>query len=309
MEELISVIIPVYNAEKYLGRCMQSVLNQTYKNLEIILVNDGSTDESGKICDEYREKDDRVKVIHKENGGASSARNLGLKIATGSLIGFVDSDDLIVEDMYEYLSNLLHQTNADLVSCCCTTKIKNLDYKNKNEVLREYTGREIMELFYRINGQGSFYGIWRKLYKREIIENINFLEGKINEDVLFTYEVCKRAKRIVESNQKKYYYFKNNTGVTRSKLCKRDYALFEIWEQIVSREKDTQYFEWAELNRKRAMFTLYVKGVIHGREKDVDRSILIEWRSELKGNYGELMKGKFLDWKRKVLLFFLCKIG
>lgn len=305
MEELISVIIPVYNVEKYLDRCMQSVLKQTYRNLEIILVDDGSTDASGKICDEYREKDDRIKVIHKENGGASSARNVGLKIATGNFIGFVDSDDLIVGDMYEYLSDLLHQTNADLVSCCCTTKIKELDYKNKNEVLREYIGREIMELFYRIKGGGSFISPCRKLYKREILENLYFLEGKINEDVLFAYEVCKRAKKIVESNQNKYYYFKNDAGVTRSKLCKKDYALLEIWDEIVSREKNEEYSKWAELNRKRATFTLYVKGIIYGREKDIDKSIMKEWKRELKGNYGELMEGKFLDWKRKVLLTIL----
>lgn len=305
MEELISVIIPVYNVEKYLDRCMQSVLKQTYRNLEIILVDDGSTDASGKICDEYREKDDRIKVIHKENGGASSARNVGLKIATGNFIGFVDSDDLIVGDMYEYLSDLLHQTNADLVSCCCTTKIKELDYKNKNEVLREYIGREIMELFYRIKGGGSFISPCRKLYKREILENLYFLEGKINEDVLFAYEVCKKAKKIVESNQNKYYYFKNDTGVTRSKLCKKDYALLEIWDEIVNREKNEEYSKWAELNRKRATFTLYVKGIIHGRGKDIDESIMKEWKRELKENYGELIEGKFFDWKRKVLLTML----
>lgn len=102
-DDLISVIVPVYNVEKYLHKCINSILNQTYKNLEIILIDDGSTDNSGKICDEYALKDNRIKVIHKENGGLSSARNAGLDICSGDYIGFVDSDDYIAEDMYEYL--------------------------------------------------------------------------------------------------------------------------------------------------------------------------------------------------------------
>ena len=107
MEDLISVIIPVYNVELYLRRCIDSVIKQTYKNLEIILVDDGSTDKSGEICDEYASLDNRISVIHKENGGLSSARNAGLKNAHGEYFGFVDSDDAIVEDMYEYLYDIL----------------------------------------------------------------------------------------------------------------------------------------------------------------------------------------------------------
>lgn len=113
----ISIVVPIYNVEKYLDQCVKSIINQTYKNLEIILVNDGSIDNSGKICDKYKRQDNRVIVIHKENGGSSDARNVGIQIATGKYIGFVDSDDYIEKDMYEFLYNNMINENAD-ISCC-----------------------------------------------------------------------------------------------------------------------------------------------------------------------------------------------
>ena len=117
MDEKISVIVPVYNVEQYLERCVDSIINQTYKNLEIILVNDGSTDNSGKLCDELAKRDDRIRVIHKGNGGLSDARNAGIEEAESDLIGFIDSDDYIDEDMYELLIDNLRETNADLSMC------------------------------------------------------------------------------------------------------------------------------------------------------------------------------------------------
>ena len=117
MDEKISVIVPVYNVEQYLERCVDSIINQTYKNLEIILVNDGSTDNSGQLCDELAKKDDRIRVIHKKNGGLSDARNVGIDEAESELIGFIDSDDYIDEDMYELLINNMKNANADLSMC------------------------------------------------------------------------------------------------------------------------------------------------------------------------------------------------
>ena len=115
--KLLTIVVPSYNVEKYLNRCVDSVLKQTYKNLEIILVDDGSTDCSGKICDSIKEKDCRVNVIHKQNGGLSSARNAGLDVATGDFIGFIDSDDWVTEDMYEYLLGLFNKYEVEIVSC------------------------------------------------------------------------------------------------------------------------------------------------------------------------------------------------
>ena len=131
MENLISVIIPVYNAEKFLNKCLDSVIGQTYKNLEIILVDDGSQDDSGKICDEYAQKDNRIKVIHKENGGDSSARNTGLKMATGKYITTIDSDDWIELNAYEDMLKVLLEKNVDIVRCGF--------YKNYGEKCEEMT--------------------------------------------------------------------------------------------------------------------------------------------------------------------------
>lgn len=122
-EDLISIIVPVYKVENYLSKCLDSMICQTYKNIEIILVDDGSPDNSGKICDDYAKKDSRIKVIHKENGGLSDARNAGLKIATGKYIGFVDSDDYISVEMYEKLYNQAKKEDAD-IACCNYYRVK-----------------------------------------------------------------------------------------------------------------------------------------------------------------------------------------
>ena len=132
MNELISVIIPVYNAEKYLNRCLDSVLNNTYKNLEVILVDDGSTDMSGRICDEYAKKDCRIRVLHKENGGTARARNTGLKIAKGDYIAFVDNDDFVHPCFYEYMLSSMESSSAD-VAICELTRDMQVDEFNSNK--------------------------------------------------------------------------------------------------------------------------------------------------------------------------------
>lgn len=305
----ISIIIPVYNVEMYLEKCMQSILNQTYSNLEIILINDGSKDASGEICEKIAKKDNRVCVIHKENGGASSARNKGLEVATGDYIGFVDADDYITKDMYQYLYDLLTDNDADIAMCDFTRDSSKLDENIQDGQLKYYeTAEEIQDFFYRVNGEPSCYSIWNRLFKKEVLQDVRFIEGKITEDVLFTYDVYKNTKKIVSSNLRKYLYVKNESGVTRSKLCKKDMALFDIWDEIVNRESGTAYFGWAVLNRKRATFTLYVKGLMHGEDGSIEKHIIKQWKIELKENYRELSNSGMLDWKRKFILFIICKM-
>ena len=205
--ELISVIIPVYNVEQYLNRCVDSVINQTYKNLEIILVDDGSTDNSGKICDEYALKDNRIKVIHKENGGLSSARNAGLDIAKGAYIGFIDSDDYIELDMYEFLYNMLIENKVE-VSCCNVFDFKNNKYVPSSNLQVEgvITFDEVLNI-----KQGLF--VWNKLYSKNLIGNYRF-DG-LAEDLKFNFEILKKAEKIVYSKQAKCYYFNNPNSILR----------------------------------------------------------------------------------------------
>ena len=302
--EVISIIIPVYNAEKYLSRCLDSVVNQTYKKLEIIVVDDGSTDNSRKILEKYKKRDNRIVLLYKDNGGQSSARNIGLKRAKGEYIGFVDSDDYIVDNMYEFLKNMIEQYHADIAMCDYTRKKIKLNKGWNEKKIVQYRDEDISMLFYRLRGEKSFYSVWNRLYRKKLLLGINFIEGKTTEDVLFTYDVYKKASKVVYSSLKKYMYYSNQTGITRNVLCEKDFSLLEIWDEIVKREQGMKFYDAAVLNRKRATYTLYVKALIYGMNNQISKDVLENWRQEIKHNYIELKK--ILDWKRKLLLWYIC---
>ena len=215
----ISVIVPIYNVEKYLNRCVDSIINQTYKNLEIILVDDGSPDNCGKICDEYAKKDNRIKVVHKENGGVSSARNVGLNIATGDYIGFVDGDDWIDLYMYEKLLYNSIKYNSDITCCNAITYLNNKfipsDY-DKN--VKVFSVEEFIKKLMLGDCQRS---VWSMLYSKKIIKDTFFNENIcFSEDYLFNYEVGIKSKKIVNIGQDLYYYFVRNTSMTNDyKYC------------------------------------------------------------------------------------------
>ncbi len=203
-QPLISVIIPVYNVESYLHRCVDSVLSQTLDNIEVILIDDGSNDRSGKICDEYASRDDRVIVIHKKNGGVSSARNAGLRIASGDYIGFVDADDYIDIDMYEYLYFLAEQYEVDIVQCgmfeTYTDRVVAQEKSvfkicSSNQALRESLKSEIT----------SFH-IFNKLFRRNVLVDLRFVRLRMSEDAVFIIEAELRASSVLFTNVQKYHY-------------------------------------------------------------------------------------------------------
>ncbi|MDQ0478172.1 glycosyltransferase [Chryseobacterium sp. MDT2-18] len=203
----ISVIIPVYNVEKYLSACIESIINQTYRNLEIILVDDGSTDCCPKICDDYAAKDSRIKVRHKENGGLSDARNVGIEVATGEYIAFVDSDDLITLNFCEILLQTALQNRGGIVECSFA-KFENefeinweqLDSKSIDLV---YQTEEALELLIKDTIKQT---VWNKLYKKEIIDGVLFEKNRKHEDEFWTYQVIGKAKRIVKNDNVLYFY-------------------------------------------------------------------------------------------------------
>ena len=202
-ESKISVIIPVHNVVRYLPKCINSVRNQTYSNLEIILVDDGSTDGSGEVCDRYKEKDKRVRVIHQDYGGVSSARNIGLSVVTGSLVGFIDSDDWIDPDYYEVLEACMQKTCADIVVSGCYYVYQDAVQKDKRN--------EWGVLYDRPSGLKALserkmrYTIWDKLYRKSLFSGINFVEGRTYEDVLATYQLISRAECIACTNYYGYH--------------------------------------------------------------------------------------------------------
>ena len=221
-KKLISIIIPVYNVEPYLRQCINSVVNQTYRNLEIILIDDGSTDNSGKICDEYALKDSRIKVIHKQNGGVSSARNIGLKFASGEYIGFVDSDDFIELDMYSMLLKKILESKSQLVVCNWFDGMENNWLENKRFPIKEkVTKNEALESFYWCMFP------WNKLFKKDILKDISFLEILgYGEDTLFCFNVFNKTDNILCIKTPKYYYRRNDKSALNAHKFKKIYLGF-----------------------------------------------------------------------------------
>lgn len=224
MEELISIIVPVYNVEQYLEKCVKSIIGQTYENIEIILIDDGSEDESGKICDKLKLIDNRIKVIHKENGGLSDARNVGLKIAKGEYIGFVDSDDYIKEDMFETLYNLNKKYNSEIsiVSYYEIYKDKLIAVRESEEVKQFDKIEAIKELLKDRNIQSY---AWNKLFKKELFNNLEFPTNKNFEDIATTLLLFEKSKKVVLLEQPKYYYVRRDNSIVGVKNYKtyKDY--------------------------------------------------------------------------------------
>lgn len=235
--ELISVIVPIYNVEKYINKCVDSIINQTYKNIEIILVNDGSTDNCYNICNEYEKKDNRIKVIHQENSGLSEARNAGIKIAKGEYLAFVDGDDYILEDMLEYLYGLINETNSE-ISVCNFIRYWNDDKKivdyditrkkivlNKEKALKEILKNDLLKSF-----------AWNKLYKKSLFKNVKYPKGMKMEDVATTYKLISNSEKVVIGKVPKYYYIQRDGSIlaTKSTSMYIDYykAVYERYKFI-----------------------------------------------------------------------------
>lgn len=213
---MISIIIPVYNVERYLPKCIESVINQSYSNLECILIDDGSCDSSGYICDLYAKSDNRINVIHKSNGGLSSARNAGLEMASGSYVMFIDSDDFIDQHMVSVLYDLLKQNQADMSMCSLSYCDENgVDYEyTESPVLNEKLNRQaiIDKLF---EPRNWFYVVaCNKLYRKSIWENLRFREGIIHEDEAIAHHIFMNVDTVVSTSKQMYHYRQRKGSIT-----------------------------------------------------------------------------------------------
>lgn len=214
MNKQISIIVPIYNVEKYLRRCIDAILNQTISNLEIILVDDGSPDLCPQICDEYAKRDNRIVVIHQENGGLSAARNAGIKAAKGEYIGFVDSDDYISPNMYELLYDNIEHYDADIAICNFEYVDDNGNALNrpspmKTEVLTNKQALRKLE-----EKRWTYYvTAWNKLYRRSLFDEISFPIGKLNEDSAIMHELFHKSRHIATIDDKLYYYVQRNNSI------------------------------------------------------------------------------------------------
>ena len=231
--DLISVIIPVYNTEKYLSKCIDSFINQTYKNLELILIDDGSTDSSPEICDKYKLKDKRIKVIHKKNGGLSDARNIGIKEATANLITFYDSDDFVEKDYIEYLYSLKMKYNTQMSVCAynvCNEKGEiHFMIKSKEEASLNKS------LFYEkmLNEEGITVSACFKLYEKKLFKNVQFPVGKICEDNGTTYKIVNNViGNIAYGEKAKGYYVIHSNSIMRSSFSLRKLDMIELTDEM-----------------------------------------------------------------------------
>ena len=228
-QKLVSIIIPIYKVEQYLIDCIQSVCSQTYKNIEIILVDDGSPDNCGKICDDYAKRDKRISVIHKENGGLSDARNKGIDIARGDYITFVDSDDYVETTFIEELYNAIEKNNSDISICNINVvdengkKISNLGFKDNIIV----DGKQILKEICEQKNIVESIVAWNKMYSSKFFKQYKYPVGKIHEDEFLTYKILYQTKRVSVINKYLYNYRKNNQSIVGKEFNQQRLDLLE----------------------------------------------------------------------------------
>ena len=226
----ITIIIPMYNTEEYIEKCIKSAINQTYKNLEIIIINDGSIDNGLQICERLKKEDNRIKIINQENRGVSDARNTGLEAATGEYIGFIDSDDFIEENMYEKLMGYMEKYNADLVSARAYIIDRNgvLEVSHYNNYVDLFEDEKSILKSY-VDGFLTI-AVWDKLFKREVIGNVRFDSTVFCEDAKFVLDVCSKANKVVCTSERLYNHIRRmgnsitNTSFNKFYMTLYDYA-------------------------------------------------------------------------------------
>lgn len=272
-QKKISIIIPVYNAAKYLEKCVKSIINQTYKNLEIILIDDGSTDESGNICRILSDKDDRIKVMHQKNSGVSVARNLGLSNATGEYITFVDSDDYIESNYCEVLLDSLIRNNVDVAYSNDFNKFCERDININEELI--WKSEEYDPVY-----KTPQYVVWGALYKRKVIENIRFDEDLyVGEDAYFFAKVVKNSNKLVCVNKELYHYIYHTNSAYNSKFNSKKITEIECWRRVATLFKDNKKIE------RRCKARLAIKSKIMLIRFINDSSFTKEYETEVFNEY------------------------
>ena len=237
MEKLLTVIVPIYNVEKYLDKCIKSIINQTYKKLEIILINDGSPDNCGVICDNYKKIDNRIKVIHQQNQGQAISRNLGIKLSKGDYISFVDADDYLELDMYKKMMDIIEKYGCEIVECgyseiysdriISTENTRDISFLDKSYLIEQLLNIEKNHI--------PRVAVWNKIYKKTILQNICFPDGKIHEDYLFEFNCFKKINKYVYYSEPLYnHIYFNEKSTTKQKLNPKFIDFAYIWKSILN---------------------------------------------------------------------------
>lgn len=260
--QLISVIIPVYNVEQYVEKCVDSVINQTYEKLEIILVDDGSTDKSGQLCDVLATKDERIVVVHQKNGGLSAARNTGIEKATGEVLSFVDSDDVLDLNFLKTLLEAMEKENADIVQCGFSrfadeSELIALKEKELESAIDVIDSREGNLRLYSERGN-EYTVVWNKIYKKRLFEELRFPVGRINEDAFTTYKLFYKATKIAVIEPKLYLYRYRADSIMTQKIRHRNLDMIVAYDERMEFYQSINDVELYHLCKKKSMYSLVV---------------------------------------------------
>lgn len=307
MKSKVSIIVPIYKVEKYLEKCVDSLTNQTYKNIEIILVDDGSPDNCPLLCDDFSKLDDRIVVVHKKNGGLSSARNAGLDVCTGDYIMFIDSDDYIANNMVESLLDFNKSINADLVICdyylVYDSKLKSQNHFKRKKVVTENSK---FEMLYQSKYAIPTLVAWNKLYRRELFNNLRYDEGKLHEDEFIICKILKNAKKIAYLPEKLYYYVQRD-GSIMSKFSLKSFDKIEAFDLRISFFRDNSVDNLigeAQYQKLLACISC-LNGYSHS-DYEIDSSIIKKTEFEIDNLLTQLIISNSLKLKRKlkVLIYY-----
>lgn len=294
----ISVIVPVYKVEPYIHKCVDSILAQTFTDYELILVDDGSPDTCGNICDEYAQKDARIHVIHKENGGLSDARNAGMKIACGEYVIFIDSDDYIDADMLSYLYENLKKADADMATCGIYEVYADRIEKQEEEPDFVCSGEEAFRCILRghtIRGE-----IWNKLIKRSCISDLEFPKGKLYEDIFYTVDMMQRIKKVAVGTKPKYYYLHRSDSITGKAYRPKLFDIIDGYTknyQVVQRAFP-KLEEEAECLWIWSRFIVLDKMLLEENYRSIDR--FEELVTFIKQHFRRIMKNPYFQRNRKI---------
>ncbi len=306
--ELVSLIIPVYKVEKYLNKCVESVVNQTYKNLEIILVDDGSPDNCPNMCEAWAKKDSRIKVIHRKNGGLSAARNSGIEVAKGEYFCFVDSDDYVAKDYVKSLYESLKSNNADMAICEVTEvneKYNVIDDKKTRERLTNCvkTGLELLDLILPAKTY-AYVVAWNKLYKRELFNNLRYAEGKIHEDEFIIHRLFARCNRVAIIDKPLYYYLKRGDSIIGIGFNIKRINALEAFEDRISLCKEIHQPKLAIKALYMLLTTVAYYTELMTRSTNIDSNTKLKYKYKFKKLYKkyliEILKSDVFSFKQKL---------
>lgn len=294
----ISIIVPVYNVEALLPRCLDSICGQTFRDLEIILVDDGATDGSGRICDEYARKDARIRVIHQPNAGLAGARNTGLQIAEGEYVGFVDSDDRIAPDMYETLLDSITSREADIAVCARFLETEAGEV-SPMWVLPEPQMMDSHEAVRRLlRGDGLDAAAWDKLYRRELFDGLRYPLKYVSEDIPVTYRLLCRAKRIVHCGKPLYYYLQRAGSLSHAAFSEKTLGLYFHHKEVGLKAgeefpdlKEEGYFYFF-----RGMLVPLFRHSASGKKSPLGKQLY----DEVRQNIGKICRNRYLPLKYKI---------